>query len=416
MNYAGIRPRPARLRRRPQPGQAGQVHAGQPHPDPRRSSACATRRPDYVVILPWNLRDEVIAAAGLRPRLGRPVRDGGAGAGDHWMQVAVTGRHRLSSAAMCSRTRAEWLPGRGDLAQGQPPAGAADVGAHGVRARPARASRGRLRAAGPARRADPPGLGRAAELPVAAPFRARAAGAVRVPRSLVQAGPALAGRHRHLLRVRHAVGPAGEHRCETRPANPYGFAKDSLRRQLQLLQRSEPFALGWARLFYMYGDGQASSSLLPPLRRRWPGASASFPMSGGEQLRDYLPVSEVARRSRLARRRAGGGRRAGRGQRLRRPAGLGAALVEGWIRETAGRSSPSWGAFPIPDYEPMAFWGVAPPAARRATGMAEAAGSSGCCGTRGRSRPATAGDRWSSRCWCCSWSRASSTRPTGSSA
>ena len=39
MNYAGVRARPDRLRGRPQPGQAGQVHAGQPHPDRRRERA-----------------------------------------------------------------------------------------------------------------------------------------------------------------------------------------------------------------------------------------------------------------------------------------------------------------------------------------------------------------------------------------
>ena len=31
-------------------------------------------RPDYVLILPWNLKDEIIAQLVLYPRMGRPVR------------------------------------------------------------------------------------------------------------------------------------------------------------------------------------------------------------------------------------------------------------------------------------------------------------------------------------------------------
>ena len=33
----------------------------------------AEDQPDYVLVLPWNLRDELSAAAVLRPRLGRPA-------------------------------------------------------------------------------------------------------------------------------------------------------------------------------------------------------------------------------------------------------------------------------------------------------------------------------------------------------
>ena len=41
---------------------------------------------------------------------------------------------------------------------------------------------------------------------------------------------------------------------ETEPANPYGFAKDALRRQLEFLQSQNSFNLTWARLFYLYGN------------------------------------------------------------------------------------------------------------------------------------------------------------------
>ncbi len=50
-----------RLHRRPEPPQAREVPAGHPHPDPFRPSAFARRRPDYVLILPWNLKAEIVA-------------------------------------------------------------------------------------------------------------------------------------------------------------------------------------------------------------------------------------------------------------------------------------------------------------------------------------------------------------------
>ena len=48
-----------RLHRRPQPAQAGPPPARHPHPDPRPERIRETR-PDYVLILPWNLREEII--------------------------------------------------------------------------------------------------------------------------------------------------------------------------------------------------------------------------------------------------------------------------------------------------------------------------------------------------------------------
>ena len=48
-----------RLHRRPQPAQAGPLPSGHEHPHPR-SVRDRTTRPDYLFILPWNLRDEVM--------------------------------------------------------------------------------------------------------------------------------------------------------------------------------------------------------------------------------------------------------------------------------------------------------------------------------------------------------------------
>jgi dTDP-6-deoxy-L-talose 4-dehydrogenase (NAD+) len=148
-------------------------------------------------------------------------------------------------------------------------------------------------------------------------------------------------------------GPLNE-QMDTRPAHPYGLAKDTLRRQLQELQRGSPFALTWARLFYLYGDGQAASSLWPQLQAAVARGDALFPMSGGEQLRDYLTVKEVAgylAGLALAQRDSGiVNVCSGHPISVRR-------LVEGWIAENAWDIRPRLGHFPYADHEPMAFWG-----------------------------------------------------------
>lgn len=142
---------------------------------------------------------------------------------------------------------------------------------------------------------------------------------------------------------------------ETRPDNPYGYAKDALRRQLQFLQATRPFRLAWARLFYLWGEGQAAGSLYPLLRQAVARGDARFPMSGGEQLRDYLPVAEVARQlvalaldpqaNRVTNVCSG------------QPVSV-RALVERWIGENRWSIVPELGRYPYPDYEPLAFWGV----------------------------------------------------------
>jgi nucleoside-diphosphate-sugar epimerase len=140
----------------------------------------------------------------------------------------------------------------------------------------------------------------------------------------------------------------------THPNNPYAVAKDALRQQLQLLQASHPFELTWARLFYIYGEGQAPSSLLPQLRAAVAQGLPTFNMSGGEQLRDYLPVEVVARRlADMAMQPRGQGvmnLSSGSPVKVR-------DLVEGWIAENGWQIRLNLGHYPYPDYEPMAFWG-----------------------------------------------------------
>lgn len=138
------------------------------------------------------------------------------------------------------------------------------------------------------------------------------------------------------------------------PTNPYGFAKNSLRCQLEYLQQIQPFNLTWARLFYTYGDGQSEKSLFSQLNQAIDRKENIFNMSGGEQLRDYLPVQEVAKylvALALTERNNG---------IVNICSGIPISvrkLIENWIQEKNYSLSLNLGYYSYPDYEPMAFWG-----------------------------------------------------------
>jgi nucleoside-diphosphate-sugar epimerase len=150
-------------------------------------------------------------------------------------------------------------------------------------------------------------------------------------------------------------GPLSEE-MSTCPTNPYGYAKDALRKQLEFLQAERPFALTWARLFYLYGEGQAAGSLFSQLSAAATRGDSIFNLSGGEQLRDYLPATDVARYIvRLATARQGFGPVnicSGKPVSVR-------SLVEKWRTDHAWKIDLKFGHYPYPDYEPMAFWGDA---------------------------------------------------------
>jgi dTDP-6-deoxy-L-talose 4-dehydrogenase (NAD+) len=140
----------------------------------------------------------------------------------------------------------------------------------------------------------------------------------------------------------------------TAPANPYALAKDTLRKQLQALQQQHAFTLQWARLFYMHGEGQSPNSLLAQLDRAIDGGEAAFNMSGGEQLRDYLPVGEVALRAVILLEHPGCDGVvnicSGEPISVRR-------LVERHLANRGANIRLNLGHYPYSNEEPMAFWG-----------------------------------------------------------
>jgi dTDP-6-deoxy-L-talose 4-dehydrogenase (NAD+) len=140
------------------------------------------------------------------------------------------------------------------------------------------------------------------------------------------------------------------------PANPYGFAKTALLRQLEFLRSTSPFELTWGRLFFMYGEGQAPTSLYAMLMSAIDRQDLSFKMSGGEQLRDFLPATRVAQDIvTLAVHQGDSGIVnicSGQPISVRN-------LVERLLRDRRATLDLELGAYPYPDHEPMAFWGSA---------------------------------------------------------
>ncbi|WP_192563978.1 NAD-dependent epimerase/dehydratase family protein [Pseudomonas gozinkensis] len=149
-------------------------------------------------------------------------------------------------------------------------------------------------------------------------------------------------------------GPLSES-TEPQPSNPYGLAKHTLHLFLQNLAQEHPFTLQWARLFYLHGEGQNPNSLLAALDRAIDAGDATFNMSAGEQLRDFLPIRTAANHlAAILHQRDFNGA-------INCASGLAISvrtLVEQHLRERGASIDLNLGHYPYPTHEPMAFWAV----------------------------------------------------------
>ena len=147
-------------------------------------------------------------------------------------------------------------------------------------------------------------------------------------------------------------GPLSE-QSDAQPTNPYGLAKHTLYLFLQNLQQEHPFTLQWARLFYLHGAGQNPNSLLAALDRAIDAGDATFNMSAGEQLRDFLAIETAAAHlaAILQKRDFDGTINCASGQ----PVSV-RALVEQRVRERGATIGLNLGHYPYPTHEPLAFW------------------------------------------------------------
>jgi nucleoside-diphosphate-sugar epimerase len=138
------------------------------------------------------------------------------------------------------------------------------------------------------------------------------------------------------------------------PSTSYGQAKDALRAQLETLSDAAPFDLRWLRLFYLYGSGQAPSSLYSQFHAAIARGARAFDMSKGDQLRDYMRVEDAAA-ALVAVARVEAAPRivnvcSGEPISVR-------DLVERWRAERGANIALNLGALAVPAYEPFAFWG-----------------------------------------------------------
>jgi nucleoside-diphosphate-sugar epimerase len=138
------------------------------------------------------------------------------------------------------------------------------------------------------------------------------------------------------------------------PANPYALAKDTLNRFLKELGKKENFLLKWVRLFYLFGKGQNPGSLFSQLQQALDNNDPVFNMSGGEQVRDYLPVELAAKyiADIALQQRVTGVINCCSGT----PVSIRDMVAE-HVKRSGKNIQLNLGFYPYPDYEPMSFWG-----------------------------------------------------------
>tara|TARA_Y100001933_G_scaffold221622_1_gene231578 strand:- start:584 stop:1411 length:828 start_codon:yes stop_codon:yes gene_type:complete len=140
----------------------------------------------------------------------------------------------------------------------------------------------------------------------------------------------------------------------TEPTTIYAAAKDNLRKKLTLLSLKKNFDLQWARIFYMFGKGQNSNSIISQLDFAIKQNQKVFHMSGGEQLRDYLPVEKAAEKLFYLYKSGNKGVFnvcSGKPISIRN-------LVESYIEKKNSNIIPKYGYYPYSLHEPMQFWGI----------------------------------------------------------
>jgi len=145
--------------------------------------------------------------------------------------------------------------------------------------------------------------------------------------------------------------------CEEHPIRPvteYGIAKSELYQLLENTLTKYSCNFKWLRYFYMYGEGQSPRTLLALLDSAIDRGDTTFPMSGGLQIRDYLPVETVAHytvQAALQNKIHGA---------INVCSGKPISILDLVTERVAMRRSSivlDTSYYPYADYEPMKFWG-----------------------------------------------------------
>ena len=124
---------------------------------------------------------------------------------------------------------------------------------------------------------------------------------INVRQSLVLMAAALEARVPHLVACGSCFeyGRSGErYECipadaPLEPVGPYAASKAAFSLAFGAMARSSNSGFTLLRPFHLFGEGQHSSNFWPALREA-AQCGSDFSMTGGEQIRDYQPVEDVA--------------------------------------------------------------------------------------------------------------------------
>jgi nucleoside-diphosphate-sugar epimerase len=81
---------------------------------------------------------------------------------------------------------------------------------------------------------------------------------------------------------------------ETEPVTRYGIAKDTLRKRL-VESCGDALTLKWTRIFYIQNDKSGNKGIFRIIREAAESGAEAVPLTGGAQLRDYLPLTDIGK-------------------------------------------------------------------------------------------------------------------------
>jgi dTDP-6-deoxy-L-talose 4-dehydrogenase (NAD+) len=140
----------------------------------------------------------------------------------------------------------------------------------------------------------------------------------------------------------------------TNPNTAYGLAKDTLRKFLCELQKTNNFNLRWMRIFYLYSNFENYRSIFSQIDQAIKNGDEIFNMSGGEQVRDYLSVEELVEniiKISLQNKVLGSiNCCSGKPVKLKQ-------MIEDYLKNKNANISLNLGYYPYLDYEPFEFFG-----------------------------------------------------------
>jgi nucleoside-diphosphate-sugar epimerase len=90
-----------------------------------------------------------------------------------------------------------------------------------------------------------------------------------------------------------AGGVCSERRTPLVPSSPYGTAKHALHAELERIAGRSGLAVGWGRIFFLFGPGENPDRLVASVIRRLLRGERA-PTTEGSQVRDFLHVQDVA--------------------------------------------------------------------------------------------------------------------------